>query len=254
MSGEGAKGNAVRLQKILAQTGIASRRAAERMIMEERITVNGQVVRSLGTKADPSWDKIKVDGNLLKGFEPKVYFVLYKPRGCLTIMRPSTEKNQPTLVRFLRRIKVRVFPVGRLDYDTEGLLLLTNDGDLTLGLTHPRYDIPRRYLVKVKGIPSPEKLKSLKKGVKLKDGWASAKAVIKRVTAGRNSWLEITVREGRHRLIKRLCRHLGYPVQRLKRTQFAFLTLEGLRPGDIRPLAGEEIRMLKELVSQKVDG
>lgn len=221
------------------------------MIQEGRIRINGQIVRSLGTKTDPDQDKIKVDGKLLKGFDPKVYFLLYKPSGCLTTMRSSEESGRPTLVPFLKRIKVRVFPVGRLDFDAEGLLLLTNDGDLALGLAHPRYEIPRCYLAKVKGIPSPEKLKDLKKGVTLEDGRASARAVLKSVTAHKNSWLEITVREGRNRLVKRLCQYLGYPVQKLKRIRFAFLTLEGLSPGEVRPLTAEEIRRLKGLVVQK---
>ena len=241
----------IRLQKVLARAGIASRRAAERMIQEGRIMVNGHVVCAMGIKADPSRDKIKVDGKPLRGFEPKVYFLLYKPRDCLTTMQPSGQSAQPTLAQFIKRIKMRVFPVGRLDYDAEGLLLLTNDGDLTLGLTHPRYEIPRRYLAKVRGIPSPENLKDLNKGVRLEDGWASARVSIKTVTANQNSWLEITVREGRHRLVKRLCQHLGHPVQRLKRTRFAFLSLEGLSPGQVRSLTAEEIRRLKELVAQK---
>ncbi|MBI1986945.1 MAG: rRNA pseudouridine synthase [Nitrospinae bacterium] len=239
----------IRLQKILSQAGVASRRKAEEMILEGRVSVNGQVVGSLGTKADPLRDKIKVDGKPLRKPEPKAYLLLNKPRGYLTSM--AVEEERPTIAQLLKGVKVRVFPVGRLDYDAEGVLLLTNDGELALTLSHPRYEIPRRYLVKVRGIPSPDRLKEMKRGLRLEDGWASALATMKEVTDQDNSWLEITVREGRNHLVKRLCQRIGHPVQRLKRIQYSFLTAEGLKPGTYRFLTSEEIQRLQELASRK---
>lgn len=246
---ESSESEGIRLQKILSQAGVASRRKAEQMILEGRVTMNGQVVHSLGTKADPFRDKIKVDGKLLQASEPKAYLVLYKPRGYLTSM--ATEEERPTIAQLLKGVKVRVFPVGRLDYDAEGLLLLTNDGELALTLSHPRYEIPRKYLVKVRGVPTPEKLKEMKQGLRLEDGWASAVATLKEATDQHNSWVEILVREGRSHLVKRLCQRIGHPVQRLKRIQYASLTLEGLKPGTYRFLTSEEIQRLQELAARK---
>ncbi|MFQ5894710.1 MAG: pseudouridine synthase [Nitrospinota bacterium] len=154
----------VRLQKIIAQAGVASRRRAEQLIREGRVTVNGRRVRELGAQADPERDHIRVEGKLLKRPEPSLYFLLHKPRNVLTTVRDEEEKGRPTVMDFLRGVRGRVFPVGRLDFDAEGLVLLTNDGALAHGLMHPRYGVPRRYEVKVKGVPNVEALARLEAG------------------------------------------------------------------------------------------
>jgi len=242
----------VRLQKFIAQCGAGSRRAAERMMQEGRVSVNGQVVTTLGVQIDPEQDKIRLDNKLLKGAEPLTYILFYKPKGCLTSMKE--EGSRPAIPQFLERIKIRVFPVGRLDYDAEGVLLLTNDGELAKILSHPRYNIPRRYLVKVKGIPSAEKLSSLKRGIRLEDGLTRpAVARRKGTTKAGNSWVDITVWEGRNRLIKRMFLQIGHPVQKLKRVQFSFLGLAGLLPGRYRYLTPDEIKRLRAIVEEKVE-
>jgi len=220
------------------------------LIREGRVSVNGKVVTDLGTKIDPQRDKVRIGDKLLVHRQPKVYILLYKPRGCLTTM--EEREKRATITQFLKGIKVRVFPVGRLDYNAEGLLLLTNDGEVAKILTHPRYGIPRRYLVKIRGIPSREKLDRLRRGIRLEDGYTlPARVKIRSITRKGNSWLDVVVREGRNRLIKRMFQHLGHPVQKIKRIQFAFLRLEGLLPGQYRYLTPDEVKRLQQLIREK---
>jgi pseudouridine synthase len=232
----------------LAKAGIASRREAERMLMEGRVSVNGKVVETLGLKADPSKDHIRVDGKKLTHFEPKVILLLNKPRGYLSTVRDP--KGRPTVLDLLKDVKRRIYPVGRLDFDAEGLLLLTNDGDLANLLSHPRFSIPKTYLVKVRGIPDEKKLTRLKRGVMLEDGEAKAISCSLIRQREKNSWVRIVVKEGRNRLVKRMFSAIGHPVLKLKRIQFGPIQLGGLPFGQFRYLTAEEIAKLKKLMIQ----
>jgi len=202
-----------RIQKIMAHGGIASRREAERLILDGRVTLNGKVVEELGTKADTEKDYIKVNGKLITRPEPKTYVILFKPRGYVTTSKDP--EGRPTVMELLEKVKVRVFPVGRLDYDTEGLILCTNDGDLAHRLQHPSHEIPKTYLVKVDGVPTQEGVLKLRNGVKLRDGMTAPARVkiIKKAEA--NSWLEIIIHEGRNRQIKRMFEAIGHTVIKL---------------------------------------
>jgi len=234
-----------RIQKIMAHGGIASRREAERLILDGRVTLNGKVVEELGTKADTEKDYIKVNGKLITRPEPKTYVILFKPRGYVTTSKDP--EGRPTVMELLEKVKVRVFPVGRLDYDTEGLILCTNDGDLAHRLQHPSHEIPKTYLVKVDGVPTQEGVLKLRNGVKLRDGMTAPARVkiIKKAEA--NSWLEIIIHEGRNRQIKRMFEAIGHTVIKLKREGLAFLTLGELKPGEFRHLNAEEVKNLKAI-------
>lgn len=234
-----------RLAKLISRGGIASRREAERLIREGRVEVNGKVVTEPGQKADLSRDRIRVDGKPLSRSEPRVYILLNKPRGSLTTMRDP--KGRVVVSDFLSRVKGRVHSVGRLDWDCSGLIILTNDGELTEKLTHPRYQVPKTYRVKVRGIPSARDIKRLEKGVRLEDGiTAPAKVKLTERREGK-SFLELTVTEGRNKLVKRMCQAIGHPVLRLKRVGFAFLRLGDLKPREYRYLNRGEIKRLKAL-------
>ena len=237
----------IRLQKILAQAGLASRREAERLILAGRVSVNGKVVRELGTKADPARDAIKFGGKLIARREAPIYLVMNKPKNVLTTMRDEEGKNRPTVAELLPPRGRRVFPVGRLDFDAEGLLLLTNDGDLAHRLTHPRYEIPRVYEVKIKGKPSERALRRLDR---MAGGKEDAPPEARRVRlmgrkAERNTWIQIELREGKHHQIKNMCEAAGHQVLKLLRRSFAGISTRGIpRPG-LRPLTEEEITRLR---------
>ncbi|HKZ46539.1 MAG TPA: pseudouridine synthase [Thermodesulfobacteriota bacterium] len=239
-----------RLQKIIARVGIASRRKAEELIMEGLVTVNRQVVTELGTKADPEKDRITVDGRLLSHAQEKsekVYILLNKPKGYISTV--SDPQGRPTVIDLVKKIKTRMFPVGRLDYDAEGALLFTNDGELANKLIHPKYHIPKKYLVKVSDAPDQKDISKLKKGVYLEDGRtlpAEAKFIKSTKT---NSWIELTVYEGKNRLVKRMCFAIGHSVLKLQRTEFAGIKLGSLKPGDFRTLTMDEVERLKKIVS-----
>lgn len=234
-----------RLQKILSEMGIASRRKAEEIILEGRITVNGRIAE-LGTKADPAKDHIKLDGKLLTRREPKTYIIFNKPRNVVTSLQDP--EGRTTVKDFLRGVKYRVYPVGRLDYDSEGLLLLTNDGDFANAVLHPSKKISKTYLVKVKGIPEEGGLVKLRKGVKLIDG-LTAPAKVKMIkTTENNSWLEITIHEGRKRQIRRMLESIGHPVLKLQRIRINGIDLGTLGPGGYRYLTTEEIEKIKKEV------
>ncbi len=233
-----------RLSKVIAARGVASRREAETMIGEGRVTVNNETVS--GVVFVDSDDEIKVDGKMLPPEPPKVYFLLYKPRGYITGRKdPEGRKSVLELVEDLR---FRVEPVGRLDYDTEGALLLTNDGDLAHQLTHPSRKVPKRYLAKVYRTPSDKTLGTLATGVFLEDGRTHpAKVRIADTTDGTNAWVEVTVTEGRHRLIRRMFAQLGHPVSKLRRESFGTISIRGMERGQIRTLRKTEITRLQEL-------
>lgn len=233
-----------RLQKILAHAGIASRREAEKMILSGRIKVNGQVVTEPGTKADPAIDRIEVDGRPISEAEKKVYYVLNKPRGYVTTMKDP--QGRPSVIDLLGQINERTYPVGRLDYDTSGLLLITNDGELANALAHPRKEIEKCYLARLIGIPSEDVLKRLREGILLEDGMTAAAKVRVLEVKDNTSWVEIIIHEGRNRQIRRMCDAVNHKVVKLKRTRFGPLEMGDVRPGKLRELTIKEIRTLKK--------
>jgi pseudouridine synthase len=234
-----------RLQKILARAGLASRREAERIIQEGRVSVNGRIITQLGFKADPTKDYIKVDGKSINQFEPKVIILLNKPKGYVSTVKDP--KGRPTVIDLLKKIKWRVYPVGRLDFDAEGLLFLTNDGELAFKLSHPRFLVPRTYMVKVSGIVEEKELLRLNRGIRLEDGVAKAELCELVKYSDTNSWIKIVVTEGRNRLIKRMFLAIGHPVLKLKRIQFGPIKLGKILPGEFRFLTHEEVKKLKEI-------
>ncbi|MBA4374234.1 MAG: pseudouridine synthase [Thermodesulfovibrio sp.] len=235
-----------RLQKIIADMGIASRRKAEEIIIEGRVTVNGQVA-VIGMKADPSRDHVKVDGKLLTRPELKVYFVFNKPRGVVTSL--GDPEGRPTVQDYIRGIRERVYPVGRLDYDSEGLLILTNDGDLAYGVLHPSKKIPKTYLVKIKGALEAEDLDRLRKGIRL-DRAVTAPAKVKTLRkTDQNSWVEMVIYEGKKRQIRRMMEKVGHPVIRLMRIRINGIEMGDVKPGMIRRMLPEEVEMLRSEVS-----
>lgn len=236
-----------RIQKILARAGIASRREAERMVIEGRVTVNGKVVDALGFKADALVDHIKVDGKRVGHDEPKVTLLLNKPRGYLSTVKDTL--GRPTVMDLLKRVKWRIYPVGRLDFDAEGLLILSNDGDLAHHLAHPRFSIRRTYLVKVGGVPDEKKLTRLKRGVVLEDGRAKADSLAILRQGEKNSWIRVVVTEGRNRLVKRMFSAIGHTVLKLKRVEFGPVRLEDLPIGQFRYLTEEEMESLKKFIA-----
>jgi 23S rRNA pseudouridine2605 synthase len=230
-----------RIQKILADAGIASRRKAEELIAEGRVTVNGKIA-TLGMKADINKDHIKVDGKLISRPEKKVYLIFNKPRGVVTSLYDP--EGRPTIKDFIKDIKLRVFPVGRLDYDSEGLLLITNDGDFAHSILHPSKKISKTYLVKIKGIPTAEKLQTLRKGVRLEDGLTAPAKVVKIRESDKNCWLQITIHEGKKRQVRRMLEKIGHPVLRLKRIAIGNLKLGSLKPGQFRYLMPDDFKKL----------
>lgn len=239
-----------RIQKILSQMGIVSRRKAEELILEGRVTVNGKAA-AIGMKADPARDYIKVDGKLIAGptrEKPQnVYLMFNKPRGIVTTL--SDPEKRPTVKDFLKNVKYRVFPVGRLDFDSEGLLLLTNDGDFANAVMHPSQRMSKTYLVKVKGIAGEEEIGKLRRGVKLEDGRTLPARVRKIKELANNSWIEITIYEGRKRQVRRMLEKIGHEVIRLQRIAIDGLKLRDIRPGEIRHLTDEELKTLKKEVA-----
>ncbi len=236
-----------RLQKILAQAGISSRRKAEELIQEGRVTINGRTAR-VGDKADADRDHIKVDGRKISLPAAGVYLLLNKPKEVVTTR--DDPEGRKTVMDLVKEKKHRLFPVGRLDYDAEGLLLLTTDGGLAHRLTHPSFHIARRYWVKVKGKPGSEVIQRLSKGIILEDG-PTAPCHIKmlRETEG-NSWLEMVLYEGRNRQVKRMWEKAGFPVLKLKRVSFAGLSLGKLKPGEYRLLRPEEVEKLRKATAK----
>jgi len=237
-----------RLQKILSEMGIASRRTAEEMIMEGRVTVNGRIA-TIGMKADPARDHIKVDKKLIIRAEPKVYIAFHKPKNVVTSLHDP--EGRPTVKDFLKGIKYRVYPVGRLDYDSEGLLLLTNDGDFAHAVLHPSKKVSKTYQVKVKGKPDEKEVARLRTGINLEDG-ITAPAKVKMVrTTETNSWIEMTISEGKKRQIRRMLEKVGHTVLKLKRTRINGIELGRIEPGRYRHLTMEELQKIKQEVSSE---
>ncbi len=228
-----------RLQKILAEMGVASRRHAEEIIEEGRVTVNGAVA-TIGMKADTERDHIKLDGKLLNKVEPKVYYAFHKPAGVVTSV--SDPEGRPTVMDYLGKIKYRVYPVGRLDFDSEGLLLITNDGEFAHAVLHPTHKLPKLYMVKVKGLVEDDDVLKLSRGIKLDDGVTAPAKVKKLRKFQENSWIEVTLYEGKKRQIRRMLNKVGHPVIRLKRIAVGPIALGELAPGGLRPLRAEDVR------------
>jgi 23S rRNA pseudouridine2605 synthase len=232
-----------RIQKIIAQIGIASRRKAEEIIAEGRVTVNGSVA-IIGMKADLLKDHIKVDGKLLIRSEPKIYLMFNKPRNVVTSL--SDPEGRPAVKDYLKGVMYRVFPVGRLDFDSEGLLLLTNDGDFANNLLHPSKKIPKTYMVKVKGIIGDDKIVKLRQGVRLVDGRTLPARVRFARKSENNSWIEIVITEGKKRQVRRMVEAVGHPALKLRRVGIGGVRLSGLKIGEFRPLTERELQSLRK--------
>ena len=238
----------VRLNKLLSQHGIASRRAADVLIEQGRVEVNGTVTTALGTRVNPDRDDIQVDGRRLKAAAPRRYILLYKPRGVVSTRTDPQHRRTVIDLLAAHGVDGYFYPVGRLDYDSEGLLILTNDGDFAARVTHPRYEQPRTYEAVVAGVPDDRDLERLRRGV-LVDDRRTLPAEVRRVRVierrqGPQAVLEMTVREGRNRQVRRMCDVIAHPVDRLRRTRIGAITDRGLRPGDMRDLTPSEVRGL----------
>jgi 23S rRNA pseudouridine2605 synthase len=232
-----------RLQKFLAGAGVASRRKAEELVLAGRVKVNGKVVREMGTRVDPVADHVEVAGRVVETQARARYILLYKPPGCVTTL--SDPQGRPTVAQYLGNVSERVFPVGRLDWDAEGALLFTTDGELANRLAHPRYGHRRTYLVKVKGDPASGAIGRMLEGVRLEDGPAQALEATLHERAEKNTWIRVVVGEGRKHLVKRLCESVGLEVLRLFRPEFGGVTVAGLRPGHHRELRPDEVETLR---------
>ncbi|TKC19767.1 pseudouridine synthase [Robertmurraya kyonggiensis] len=238
-----------RLQKVIAHAGFASRRKAEQLIIDGQVKVNGKVVKELGLKVSPT-DRVEVNGIPVEKEEP-IYFLFYKPRGVISSV--MDDKGRKVVTDFLPELKQRVYPVGRLDYDTSGLILLTNDGEFANILMHPKNEIQKVYVAKIKGIPSREKMRSLERGVQLEDG-KTAPARVKVISIDKKKQtaiVELAIHEGRNRQVRRMFEAIGHPVMKLKRESYGFLTLKGLSVGDMRELTPHEVKQLRALATTK---
>jgi 23S rRNA pseudouridine2605 synthase len=250
-----ANGKVERLQKILASAGIASRRNAEEFILQGRVQVNGQIVSELGSKADPIHDHIRVDGKLIHPAGEYRYYMLNKPKQFVTTV--SDPQGRPTVMEFFSRSKLRMFPVGRLDYHSEGLLLVTNDGGLANALTRAASHVPKTYLVKVSGVPSDDALNALRRGVSIPLGdpesnpgyrgrearVRTAPATVQLFRKGENPWYEVTITEGRNRQLRKMFEEIGHHVEKIRRVEYGPLVLN-LPPGETRELTTQEVQAL----------
>src|SRR5271157_3042211 len=263
---------AERLQKIIAAAGIASRRKAEELITSGLVSVNGQTVTTLGSKADPEQDRIKVNGKPLRGPERHVYVLLHKPKGYVTTV--ADPEGRPTVLDLVRGVGARIYPVGRLDYLSEGLLLLTNDGELAQKLMHASSHVPKTYLVKISGKPADEQIDKLRGGIRLRPERSPLKTPVGRLPDERqrrrsaavqtasvqikllreaaNPWYEVTLVEGRNRQIRRLFEEIGHHVEKIKRVRYGPLQLD-VEPGTFRHLTAKEIAQLKSVARERTD-
>lgn len=237
-----------RLQKILSQAGLASRRASERLMVDGRVTVNGATVRELGTKADPARDDIRVDGRRIRLPERRRYLLLNKPRGYVTTR--SDPQKRPTVIDLIG-VSEYLYPVGRLDFDSEGLLILTNDGDLAARLTHPRHGVPRVYEARVLGVPDEGDLRRLARGLVV-DGRRTGPADVALVAEqGGQATLRVTIAEGRNRQVRKMCEAIGHPVDHLKRVAIGPIRDPRLRLGHWRELTADEVRKLRAVTDPR---
>ena len=244
-----------RLQKIIAHAGFASRREAEEMIRTGRVTVNGRVVTELGTKADGERDHIKVDGKLITRAEPHRYILLYKPKEVMTTV--DDPEGRTTVIDLIRGVRERIYPVGRLDYHSEGLVLLTNDGELAYKIAHPKHGSVKTYNVKVRGVPDDRVIDKLRRGITI-EGKRTLPCEIGRIkTTGRgddegNSWLEVKLREGRTQQIRKMFQAMGHPVTKLKRVAIGPVSDPKLTPGVWRELTEREVKLLSRQKEERV--
>lgn len=237
-----------RLQKVIAQAGITSRRKAEQLIVSGKVDVNGHKVTELGVKVSPN-DQVSVNGVPISREEP-VYFLLYKPVGVISSVRD--DRNRTTVVDYFEQVPQRIFPVGRLDYDTSGAIVLTNDGELANKLMHPRFELDKTYVATVYPVPTEDQLRHLASGVKLDDGM-TAKAQVRLISSERNkqtAQVQLTIHEGRNRQVRRMFSALDLHVRKLRRDRYGFLSLTGLHPGDSRQLKPHEVKTLYHLVEE----
>lgn len=235
-----------RLQKVIAHAGITSRRKAEELITAGRVRVNGQVVKELGVQVS-SKDTVEVDGVPIEQ-EQHVYYVFYKPRGVISAV--SDDKKRKVVLDYFEGVTARIYPVGRLDYDTSGLLLLTNDGELSQTLMHPKHEVDKVYVAKVKGVADKKQLLPLTKGIRI-EGRKTAPArfdILSTDMTAQTSIMQLTIHEGRNHQVKNMLKAVGLPVQKLKRELYGPLTLEGLRPGEFRELSKKEVSQLKNSI------
>ncbi|HEX9162990.1 MAG TPA: pseudouridine synthase [Thermoanaerobaculia bacterium] len=243
-----------RLQKIIAHAGVASRREAETMIREGRVTVNGRVVTELGTKAFATRDHIKVDGKLITHEEPHRYILIYKPKEVMTTVEDP--EGRRTVIDLVRGVRERIYPVGRLDYHSEGLVLLTNDGELAFQVSHPKHGSVKTYHVKVRGVPDERLIDKLQRGITI-EGKRTLPCEIQRTrTTGRaedegNSWFEVKLREGRTQQIRKMFQAIGHPVSKLKRVAIGPISDPKLTPGVWRELTKQEVKMLASIKEPK---
>ena len=235
----------------MSLAGVTSRRKADLLIKSGRVEVNGKKVRSVGTSVNENKDRIEIDGLRVKLEKDSVYLLLNKPKGFLTTIRDDFKR--PTVLDLIHEIKERIFPVGRLDYDSEGVLLLTNDGDLAYRLTHPRFQIPRIYRVKVRGEVPERGIKDLKKGVKLEDGSLAKGEAILLKKEKEKTTIKLKLTEGKKREVKRIFKALGYEVEQLERLSFAGITTKGLKKGEWRHLLPKEVSNLRKMLFLKGD-
>ncbi|RAK11079.1 ribosomal large subunit pseudouridine synthase B [Halanaerobium saccharolyticum] len=234
-----------RLQKVMAHAGVASRRKSEEIIAEGRVKVNGEIVEEMGFKVDPEEDEIVVDGEVISE-EKKRYILLNKPEGYITTV--SDPEGRPTVMDLIPDLKQRLYPAGRLDYDSSGLLLMTNDGDLTYKLTHPKKEVDKKYRVLVQGKLSQEEFEKFEAGMII-DGQKTAPAKISNVNyKDEQTQFEIVIHEGRNRQVRRMVKIVGFSVISLKRIAFAFLTLKGVKEGEFRYLSDQEVNKLKNIL------
>jgi pseudouridine synthase len=238
-----------RLNKVLSRAGIASRRASDRLIAEGRVTVNGAVVREMGAKVNPERDAIKVDGARIPPIpERHTYLMLNKPRGFVTTL--SDPEGRPTIKDLLKGVRTRVYPVGRLDFNSEGLVLLTDDGDLARELMHPGRGVEKSYTVKVRGTPSAESLRRLRAGIRI-EGRMTLPAKVAIDRPGSNSWLRVTIVEGRKHQVRKMLQAIGHPVMKLKRIRYGGLDLGDLPAGRARRLTREQVEKLRRAAGSK---
>ena len=237
---------AERLQKVMAHAGVGSRRLCENLIEQGRVSVDGQVITRLGVRVDPAKVAIHVDGMPIQIDESKLTVALYKPPGVVSTM--EDDMGRPGLAQYVADVPSRLYHVGRLDQDTEGLILLSNDGELTHRLTHPSYEVPKTYIARVEGSVTRGLGRALTKGITLEDGPIKVDKFVLREAALRNSIVEITLHSGRNRIVRRIMEEVGHPVMELVRTKFATIEVGHLKPGRTRAIAGSELSALMHSV------